>query len=276
MTAVTANGATIPAPGMGTWTLEGRACSDLVTHALALGYRHLDTASSYGNEEAVGAGLRASGVPRSEVFVTTKVWWTDIEPTQFVASAEASLERLRLDHVDLLLIHWPNPRVPLADSLGALNRLRERGLTRHIGVSNFTTALLAEAVAASDAPLVVNQVESHPYLDQSKVHAACRAAGMAMVAYCPIFRGEPLFSEPAVADAAARHARTPAQIVLRWHLQQDGVVPIPRTTKKERLAENLALFDFTLGDDEMRSIAALSSANRRLCDFRFSPQWDRP
>lgn len=274
MDIVEANGARFPAPGMGTWTLNGKLCAELVAHALALGYRHVDTAAAYDNEEAVGAGLRASGVPRDEIFVTTKVWWSDLQPRKLERSAEASLKRLGLDHVDLLLIHWPNPAVPVAETIGALNAVKARGLTRHIGVSNFTTALLREAIATSQAPLVANQVEFHPYLDQSKIHAACHAAGMAMVAYCPIFRGEPLFSEPAVTGAARRHGRTPAQIVLRWHMQKGGVVPIPRTTRKERLAENLAVSDFALSEEEMSAISKLSAKGARLCDFGFSPDWD--
>jgi diketogulonate reductase-like aldo/keto reductase len=261
---------------MGTWTLAGGQCADLVSHALRAGYRHIDTAASYDNEKAVGEGLRSSGVARNDIFVTTKVWWKDIAPKDLVASAEASLVRLGLDYVDLLLIHWPNPSVPVADSIGALNRLRERGLTRHIGVSNFPIGLLAEAIAASEAPLVANQVEYHPYLDQKKVHSACRAAGMAMVSYCPLSRGGSLFEEPAIAGAAARHGKTPGQVVLRWHVQQDGVVPIPRTTRKERLEENIAVFDFELAEDEMRAISGLRSADRRICDYRFSPRWDEP
>ncbi len=261
---------------MGTWTLKGRTCEEFVAQALTLGYRHIDTAAGYDNEEAVGAGLRASGVPRDEIFVTTKVWWTELEPRKLERSVAASLKRPGLGHVDLLLIHWPNPAVPVAESIGALNAVQARGLTRHIGVSNFPTALLREAVAASQAPLAANQVEFHPYLDQSKVLAACRAAGMAMIAYCPIFRGEPLFSEPAVTEAARRHGRTPAQIVLRWHVQKARVVPIPRTTRKERLAENLAVSGFALSEEEMAAISGLSSRGQRLCDFGFSPRWDKP
>ena len=271
---VTAHGAGIPAIGLGTWTLKGSACTELVAHALEIGYRHVDTATSYGNEDAVGAGLRAAGVPRDDFFLTTKVWWTDLAPADLERSAEQSLKRLGVDHVDLLLIHWPNPKIRLEDSIAALNRVRARGLARHIGVSNFTLGLLSRAIAASEAPLVANQVEYHPYLDQRKILAACRAAGMAMVSYCPISRGGPLFAEPAVAGAAARHKKTPAQVVLRWHVQQDGVVPIPRTTKAERLAENLAIFDFALDEAEMAAISALRTAGRRICDFDFSPQWD--
>lgn len=274
MQTVEASGASIPVIGLGTWTLKDKACADMVSRAISLGYRHLDTAASYGNEEAVGEGLRASGAARNDIFVTTKVWWTDIAPADLARSTETSLSRLGLDHVDLLLIHWPNPQVPLADSIGALNLMRERGLTRHIGVSNFPTALLAEALRLSEAPLVANQVENHPYLDQTKIYRACRDAGMAMVSYCPLARGGHLFEEPAVREAAARHGKTPAQIVLRWQVQQDGIVAIPRTSNPERLSENIGLFDFSLSGEEMVAISALRSAGQRICDYDFSPAWD--
>lgn len=271
---VAANGARIPAIGLGTWTLEGAHCAELVSHAIGLGYRHIDTAAMYGNEAAVGDGIRAAGVSRDDLFVTTKVWWTDLSAADLRRSAEASLQKLRLDAVDLLLVHWPSQSVPLAETIAALNRVRDDGLARHIGVSNFPTALLSQALALSAAPLVANQVEHHPYLDQRKVHAACRAAGMAMVSYCPLYRGGALFSEPAIRDAAARHGRTPGQIVLRWHIQQPGVVAIPRTTRKERLAENIGIFDFALTDDEMAAISALRGGGGRICDFAFAPAWD--
>lgn len=271
---IPANGAAIPALGLGTWTLKGDQCSNLVAHALSLGYRHIDTAAMYGNEEAVGEGLRSSGVDREKIFVTTKVWWTDIAAGALEKSAEQSLRRLGLDRLDLLLIHWPNPNVPLRESVGALNAAGQAGLTRHIGVSNFPTGLLQEAVAISQAPLVANQVENHPFLDQSKVHAACRAAGMAMVSYCPLHRGGALSGHRVIADAARRCAKSSAQVVLRWHVQQEGVVAIPRTTRKERLAENMAIFDFSLSREEMSAISGLSAANQRICDYDFSPAWD--
>lgn len=274
MHTVEANGASIPALGLGTWTLKGDACAELVAHALLLGYRHVDTAAAYGNEEAVGAGLRAAGLPRDEVFVTTKVWWKDLAAADLRRSAEASLTRLGLDRVDLLLVHWPNPAIPLDETIEALNRARQDGLARHIGVSNFPTALLRQAVALSDAPLVANQVEHHPYLGQDKVGAACREAGMALVGYCPLHRGGGLFDEPAVAEAARAHGKTPAQVVLRWHVQQAGTVAIPRTTRKERLAENAAIFDFSLSQAEMAAISALDGKGSRLCDYDFSPRWD--
>lgn len=274
MHSVNANGAAIPALGLGTWTLKGDDCAEMVAEALSIGYRHVDTAASYENEAAVGSGLWASGIARNDVFVTTKVWWTDIAPGDLERSAEASLKRLGLDQVDLLLIHWPNPKVPLEGSIKALNDAKRSGLAKHIGVSNFTTTLLSQAIALSDAPLVANQVEHHPYLDQTKVLDACRKAGMAMVSYCPLSRGGALFEEKAVTDAAARHSKTPGQVVLRWHVQQDGVVAIPRTNRLKRLAENFAIFDFALSGAEMAAISALSKANIRICDYDFSPQWD--
>ena len=205
MHTVEANGAGIPALGLGTWTLKGASCVDLVSRAVEVGYRHIDTAAMYDNEADVGEGIRTAGVPRDDLFVTTKVWWSDLAAGDLRRSAEASLRKLGIDAVDLLLIHWPSPSVPLAETIAALNGVREAGMARNIGVSNFPTTLLSQAIALSAAPLVANQVEHHPYLDQRKVHAACREAGMAMVSYCPLHRGGALFSEAAILQAAARH-----------------------------------------------------------------------
>lgn len=275
MHTVDAQGARIPALGLGTWTLKGRQAQAITEAALAAGYRHVDTARAYGNEEAVGAGIAAAGLPRDDLFVTTKVWWTDLGADDLRRSVGQSLAALGLGQVDLVLIHWPNPAVPLPETIEALNAVRADGLTRHIGVSNFPTALLAQAVSLSEAPLVANQVENHPYLDQRKVHAACREYGMAMVSYCPLYRGGSIFSEPPVATAARRTGKTPGQIVLRWHVQQHGVAAIPRTTKIERLKENIDIFDFQLTDEEMAAISGLRVRGRRVCDFDFSPEWDR-
>jgi diketogulonate reductase-like aldo/keto reductase len=271
---VAANGASIPALGLGTFTLEGEHCRSMVRRALELGYRHLDTAAMYGNEEAVGRGLRDAGIDRDSVFVTTKVWWTDLAAEDLRRSAEASVKRLGLDQVDLLLLHWPNPHIPLSETMPALAKVRDDGLARHIGVSNFTTALIAQAVEACPAPLVANQVEYHPYLDQPKLRAACRAAGIAMVSYCPLHRGGGLLAEQAIRDAAAAHGKTPGQIVLRWHIQQEGIGAIPRTSRTERLEENIAIFDFALSADEMAAISALAGRGHRICDYDFSPEWD--
>ena len=181
-----ANGARIPAIGLGTWELRGRTCTRMVGAALRLGYRHIDTAEMYDNEREVGEGLRASGIDRRELFVTTKVWPSHFAPRELERAAKASLARLQLAQVDLLLLHWPNPQIPLSETLDALCKIKRMGLARHIGVSNFTVALVEQAVKLMTEPLVCNQIEMHPLIDQSKVAAACRRHGMAVVAYSPI------------------------------------------------------------------------------------------
>ena len=272
---VPANGANIPALGFGTWTLKDEQCSDLVAHALGCGYRHIDTAAMYGNEEFVGAGLRSSGVNRDDIFVTTKIWHTDLAAGDLTGSLEASLERLQLGEVDLALIHWPSSTsVPVDESIEALNACHAKGWARHIGVSNFPTALLEQAVARSAAPIACNQVEYHPMLNQDAVHACCNKHGMAMVSYCPLFRGGEAFTAAPVAAAASVHGKSPAQIVLRWHVQQQDVVAIPRSQTPSRIAENIEIFDFELSADEMAAISALTGANNRICDFDFAPAWD--
>ena len=269
---VEANGAKIPAIGLGTWELSGRTCARVVEQALRLGYRHIDTAQVYDNEREVGDGLRASGVRRDDVFVTTKVWTNHFAPHDPERSVKESLVRLRLPHVDLVLLHWPNSHVPLEETLGALAHAKRMGLTRHIGVSNFTVALIEQAVALSGEPLVCNQVEYHPYLDQAKVRAACDQHGIALVAYSPIAKGR-IKSDQTLADIGRAHRKTPAQICLRWLVQQN-VSAIPRTSRVERLSENIEIFDFELSDDEMARIAALASPDGRLTDFAFAPKWD--
>ena len=175
--------------GLGTWELRGRGCARMVEQALRLGYRHVDTAEIYDNERDVGEGLRGSGVRRDDVFVTTKIWPAHFAPRDLERAARDCLVRLRVSEVDLLLLHWPNPQIPLPETLGALAKVKRDGLARHIGVSNFTVALIEEASQATSEPLVCDQVECHPYLDQSKVIAACRQHGMAVVAYSPIAKG---------------------------------------------------------------------------------------
>ena len=272
MHVIEAKGAKIPAIGLGTWELRGRTCARLVEQALRLGNRHIDTAQMYDNEREVGEGLRASGVNRDEVFVTTKVWTTHFAPNDLERSTKESLAKLRLKEVDLLLLHWPNPRIPLPETLGALARARQLGLARHIGVSNFTVALIEEAVAACPEPLLCDQVEYHPYLDQSKVMQACASHGMALVAYSPIAKGR-IRNDTALAAIGEKYRKTAAQVCLRWLVQQN-VAAIPRTSKIERLSENIDVFDFELSDGEMRQISAMGSAKGRLTDFGFAPKWD--
>jgi 2,5-diketo-D-gluconate reductase B len=269
---IDANGAKIPAIGLGTWELRGRTCARLVEQALKLGYRHIDTAQIYENEREVGDGVRAAGITRDELFITTKVWTSHFAPLDLERSVKESLARLRMAQVDLLLLHWPNPQVPLKETIGALARMREQGLTRHIGVSNFTVALIEEAVATCPAPLVCNQVEYHPFLSQTKVLEACRSHGLALVAYSPIARGR-VKAEETLARIGQAHGKTAAQVCLRWLMQQN-VSAIPRTSRVERLSENLNVFDFVLSSAEMDEIFAMASPRGRLTNFAFAPNWD--
>jgi 2,5-diketo-D-gluconate reductase B len=269
---IQANGAKIPAIGLGTWELRGRTCARLVEQALRLGYRHIDTAQMYENEREVGEGLRASGVRRDDVFVTTKVWTTHFAPHDLERSTKESLLKLRLKEVDLLLLHWPNPRIPLSETLGALARVRQMGLARHIGVSNFTVALIEEAIAGCPEPLACDQVEYHPYLDQTRVMQACASHGLALVAYSPVAKGR-IRNDRTLTQIGQKYRKSAAQVCLRWLVQQN-VPAIPRTSKIERLSENIDVFDFELSEDEMRQIFALRSAKGRLTDFGFAPKWD--
>jgi diketogulonate reductase-like aldo/keto reductase len=269
---VEAGGAKIPAVGLGTWELRGRTCARLVEQAIKLGYRHIDTAQIYENEREVGEGVRASGIRRDEVFVTTKVWTTHFAPNDLERSTKDSLAKLRLAEVDLLLLHWPNPHVPLQETLGALAHVKKLGMARHIGVSNFTVALLDEAVALCSEPLVCDQVEYHPYLDQTKVLEACRRHGMALVAYSPVAKGR-IKNDQALVRLGAKYGKTAAQVCLRWLVQQN-VAAIPRTSRIERLSENIEIFDFELSDDDMRQISAMANAKGRLTDYGFAPKWD--
>lgn len=270
---VAANGASIPALGFGTWQLPGDVARDSVQAALEIGYRHIDTAQIYGNEAEVGAGLARSGVPRDEVFLTTKVWTDRYQDGALQRSVQDSLKKLGTDHLDLLLLHWPNPAVPLEETIKALNAVRDNGLTRDIGVSNFPVKTLRQAIEFSRAPLVTNQVEYHPLLDQSVVKAELDAHDMALTAYSPIAQGK-VADEPVIRAIAEAHGKTPSQVALRWLIQQDGVIAIPRSSKKARIAENFDVFDFTLDEAEMARISALRSKAGRITSPSFAPEWD--
>jgi 2,5-diketo-D-gluconate reductase B len=264
----------IPLVGLGTWELRGKSCARIVAEALRLGYRHIDTAEMYDNETQIGEGLCACGIAREEVFITTKVWPSHFAARELARAAEQSLARLRLSSVDLLLLHWPNPQVPLRETIGALCKIKRSGLARHVGVSNFTVALLDEAVRLADEPLVCNQIEVHPFLDQSNVIAAARRYGLAVVAYSPIARGG-AGKNAVLARIGKPHGKTAAQVSLRYLVQQDIAV-IPRTSRVERLKENLALFDFELTAAEMGEIGQLATRGGRIVDYAYSgtPQWD--
>jgi 2,5-diketo-D-gluconate reductase B len=272
MQTITANGARIPAIGLGVMTLKEETCVKAVDAALRMGYRHIDTAQMYGNEREVGEGLRASGVPREEVFVTTKVWHDRLKAGDFERSVDDSLDRLKLANVDLLLIHWPNKDVPLKETIDVLCKTKREGKTRHVGVANFTVALIEEAAKLATEPLVTNQIEVHPFIDRSKVIAASRRHGLAITAYCPIARGAAP-GDAVLARIGATHGKTPAQTSLRYLVQQ-GIVPIPRSADAKHLADNLAVFDFSLSEAEMAELARLASANKRIVSPPHAPQWD--
>ncbi len=271
--AITAQGCRMPQIGFGTSQLGN--CGDLVATALKLGYRHIDTAWKYGSEKGVGAGIRASGVPRGEIFLVTKVSHEYLRAADFARSVEESLKNLQVDYVDMLHVHWPSTDgVPLAETMGALARARRDGLTRHIGVANFNIALLEEALRCCPEPLSTLQAEYHPYLDQSKVLDWCRRHGLIFTAYCPLARGR-LFSDPVLADIARTKGRTIAQIVLRWLVQQGNIAPIPRSSNPERIAQNLEVFDFGLTGEEMARIHALSRPDGRIANpAGRAPAWD--
>jgi 2,5-diketo-D-gluconate reductase B len=259
---IEANGARIPLIGLGTWDLRGKSCAQMVEAALGLGYRHIDTAAMYRNEDEVGAGVRASGVPREQVFITTKVWSSNLRAGDFERSTHDSLKSLKLPNVDLLLIHWPNSSVPLKETVGALCKMKREGLARHVGVSNFDPRLIEQAAALTTEPLVNNQIELHPYLDQSKTIAASRKAGLSVTAYSPIARGR-VKGDALLSRIGKAHGKTAAQICLRYLVQQDIVV-IPKTSRLERLKENAAIFDFKLTAAEMKDIAALASPHGNI------------
>jgi diketogulonate reductase-like aldo/keto reductase len=265
MNTVTANGAQIPSLGFGTYGMRGDALSSIIPAALRAGFRHIDTAQIYANEADVGLGIIQSGEPRHTVFITTKVWIGNYRPSLFAASVDDSLQKLRADYIDLLLLHWPSNAIPLAEQIGALNDTVRSGKVRHIGVSNYSRTFMTEAIRFSDLRLVTNQFEYHPYLDQRRLVSATRQAGLAATAYCAMAVGR-VFSEHKLKEIAVRHGRSVSQIVLRWLTQHDGVVTLSRTTRPERLAENAAIFDFELSPDEMAAIFALARPNSRIID----------
>jgi 2,5-diketo-D-gluconate reductase B len=247
-----------------------------VKTALKLGYRHLDTAERYGNEEWVGEGLHQAlaeqGLKREDVFVTTKVYWDKLAPGDFEKSVEQSLEKLKLPWVDLLLIHWNNPKVPLSDSIKSLCNAKKKGQAKHIGVANFTTSMIEEAVKLATEPLVTNQIEVHPFLDQTKVLAACKKHGMSVTAYCPIARGK-VPSNETLERIGKAHGKSASQVAIRYLVQQ-GIIPIPRTATPAHLQANLEVFDFTLTPAEMAEIAKLAKPDGRVVNPAHAPQWD--
>ena len=266
--------ATIPSLGFGTFRMPGADVLRIVPHALDIGYRHIDTAQIYGNEAEVGEAIAASSVPRNDIFLTTKVWVDHYRDGDLQRSVEASLKKLRTDHVNLLLLHWPNPKVPFAETIDALNAVQRAGMAQHIGVSNLNTTQMAEAVRLSAAPIATNQVEYHPYLSQQKVLQAARDANMTVTAYYGLADGN-VAHDPVLRAIGERHGKSAVQVTLRWLVQQPGVVALTKTVQAARAALNLDIFDFELGADEMAAIHALASNNRRFVSPEgLAPEWD--
>jgi 2,5-diketo-D-gluconate reductase B len=270
---VEAHGARIPAIGLGTWQLDGDVARRMVGYALEIGYRHIDTAQMYGNETEVGAAIASSAVARDDIWLTTKIWPDNFRDGALQRAAEQSVRRLRTEP-DLLLLHWPNPSVPLEETMRALNDAKRRGFARHIGISNFTVALIQEALARSEEPLIVDQVEYQPYLSQDAVLEELRAHGMALIAYSPLAKGK-VFNDRTLARIGARHGKNPGQVTLRWLIQQDGVAAIPRSSREAHAKANFEIFDFALSDAEMAEISALARPDgRQLNPAGMAPRWD--
>ncbi|RJS93114.1 aldo/keto reductase [Salinisphaera sp. Q1T1-3] len=270
---VTANGANIAALGFGTFELEPADAEAMVEHAIRAGYRHIDTAQMYNNEEAVGRGIRNAGVDRGDIFLTTKVWTDQFADGDLQASVRDSLERLGTDYLDLVLLHWPNPDISLKETMAALNAVQEEGLVRHIGISNFTAELIHEAASLSRVPLATNQVEYHPYLDQRPVLDALAEHGISLTAYCPLARGA-VFKDPTLERIGKRYGKNAGQIGLRWLVQQDNVIAVPRSSKPAHVSSNLDIFDFSLTEEEMAEISKLHSDDGRMINPSFAPAWD--
>lgn len=269
---ITTHGLRMPALGLGTWRMKGAECTAAVQRALSLGFRHIDTAEMYGNEEAVGEALTHGGVPRADLHVTTKVWYENLAPDAMQRSIDASLTKLRTSYVDLYLIHWPAPSMNLPLAIEALVRVMEQGKARAIGVSNFPVALLRQAVETG-APIAVNQFEYHVLLDQTKLVDYARSVGVAVQAYAPLAQGR-LAEHEELRAIAAKHGASPAQVALKWLLDQDGVAAIPKAMRAESQQANLDALKITL-DDTDRAVIAMLPKTQRFVNPGWAPAWDK-
>ena len=272
---VTAQDILIPKLGLGTWLIYGPTCMEVVKKALAVGYRHIDTAQVYENEAFIGQAIAASTVPRQDIFLTTKIWRDNVSKRHLEPSVDASLKKLKTDYVDLLLIHWPVNEIPLDETMEILQKVQSKGKARLIGVSNFTTTQLHQCVDKLKVPLVTNQVEYHPYLSQNAILEFLRSHSMFLTAYCPLGRAK-LGKDNTLCAIAKNYNKTVWQVILRWHMQQRDVVAIPKAATSAHIEENFAIFDFTLNDVEMTAITELTERQQRMINPEFAPQWDMP
>jgi 2,5-diketo-D-gluconate reductase B len=263
-------GSTVPKLGFGTWEILGSDCEEAVADALEIGYRHIDTAQAYDNEAEVGKALAASGVPRKELWLTTKLWRSEFAPDKVRASTEGSLERLQVNCVDLLLLHWPNDEVPLEETLEALAAIRDEGLIKHFGVSNFPAYMLRDALKR--APIFADQVEFHPFLGQDELATLAVEKDFMLTAYSPLARGK-VPGDETLRAIGERHGKTAGQVALRWLLDKPNVATIPKASSHERRLENFEVFDFELSDDDRAQIDALPK-DGRILDPGFAPAWE--
>jgi 2,5-diketo-D-gluconate reductase B len=269
-TTIEVRGVKVPAIGFGTWLVTGQDATDGVRDALEIGYRQIDTARAYENEREVGRGIAESGVPRDQIFLTTKVPHDEATADEVERDAEQSLERLGVDQLDVLLLHWPNGHVPLEETLTAMNKVREDGRTREIGVSNFPAGLLK--MALDIAPVFCDQVEYHPFLDQSRLLELARANDVLITAYSPLAHGK-VPDDETLRRIGDNHGKTAGQVALRWLLDQPGVSPIPKASSHGRRQENFDVFDFSLTQDERDEIARLPK-DVRTANPPWAPDWD--
>ena len=272
----TAGQANIPVLGLGTWQSTGQDCIDVVSQGLKMGYEHIDTAQAYSNEKEVGQGIKKSGVARDKFFLTTKIFPDDMkfEPEKLVAAAKRSLKNLDTDYVDLLLLHWPDDRVPLSETIPALCELQKQGLTRNIGVSNFNIAHIVEAEKYADVPIAVNQIEFHPFIKQNTWQTFLNNHHILLEAYSPLARGD-VFDNDIIKEIADKHNITPAQVSLSWILSDKHRVAIPKTANPDHLQGNLDAINVQLSTDELEKIGSLARADGRKIEHpNYSPKWD--
>jgi 2,5-diketo-D-gluconate reductase B len=265
-------GISLPRLGLGTYRMQGDVCRAAVESALGLGYRHIDTAEMYGNEDAIGPAIAASGVARKDLHVTTKVWNENLSPDAMRKAFDTSLNKLKLDHVDLYLVHWPKPGMNLPVMFETLMKFKEEGRTRAIGVANFNIALLKTVVEEIKAPIACNQIEYHVMLDQTPVRKYLKAKSIPLVAYCPLAQGRAASDETLMA-IGRKHGASAAQVALKWLLDQDGVAAIPKASRAESQKANLDALNVGLDDEDNKAIAGLPK-DKRLVSPGFAPAWD--
>jgi 2,5-diketo-D-gluconate reductase B len=271
---LTVNGAKIPLLGFGTFGMSGPKLEKVLISALRTGFRHIDTAQMYENETDVGEAVRQAGEPRKDIFITTKVWVGNYWREQFAASVDQSLKNLQSDYIDLLLVHWPRGGAGIKEQIEGLNAAVKAGKTRFIGVSNYNAAMLREAISLSKYPLITNQVEYHPFLDQRILLNEVKASGTSLMAYCGMAIGR-VFENLTLKKVAAETGRTIAQVVLRWLIQQTNVVALSRTENISRIEENTRIFDFSLTPEQMELIGNLRTVGSRIVNPPpLAPDWD--